>query len=71
MAAAVTNSLATVLDILMFVDDSMLFYLIAAITLATQRDGSSGGVVRLGVITEKGIQRDVILPADMPKFYEV
>jgi len=42
-----------------------------AVTLATQRDGSSGGVVRLGVITEKGIQRDVILPADMPKFCEV
>jgi len=47
-----------------------MLYLFVAVTLATQRDGSSGGVVRLGVITEKGIQREVILPADMPKFYE-
>lgn len=34
------------------------------------RDGSSGGVVRIGIITEKGIERRVILGNELPKFYE-
>lgn len=40
------------------------------LTLAILRDGSSGGVVRLGVITEKGVERSVILGDQLPKFYE-
>ncbi|XP_039745546.1 proteasome subunit beta type-6-like [Pararge aegeria] len=40
------------------------------LTLAMLRDGSSGGVVRLGVITEAGVQRSVILGNQLPKFYE-
>ncbi|CAH0550663.1 unnamed protein product [Brassicogethes aeneus] len=40
------------------------------LALAMSRDGSSGGVVRLGIITEKGIERRVILGTDLPKFYE-
>lgn len=34
------------------------------------RDGSSGGVIRLGVITENGIERKVVLGNQLPKFYE-
>ncbi|GLV37841.1 Proteasome beta1 subunit [Carabus blaptoides fortunei] len=40
------------------------------VALAMSRDGSSGGVVRLGVITEKGIERRVVLGNELPKFYE-
>lgn len=40
------------------------------LTLAINRDGSSGGVVRLGVITEKGVDRSVVLGDQLPKFYE-
>lgn len=39
-----------------------------AISLAIQRDGSSGGVVRLASITEAGIERQTILHNDLPKF---
>lgn len=41
-----------------------------ALALAMSRDGSSGGVVRIGVITEKGIERTVILGNELPTFYE-
>ena len=34
------------------------------------RDGSSGGVVRLGIITEKGIKRQVFSGDELPRFYE-
>ncbi|CAH1101228.1 unnamed protein product [Psylliodes chrysocephalus] len=40
------------------------------LALAMSRDGSSGGVVRIGIITEKGIERRVILGNELPKFYE-
>nr|XP_023020209.1 proteasome subunit beta type-6 [Leptinotarsa decemlineata] len=40
------------------------------LALAMSRDGSSGGVIRLGIITESGIERRVILGDDLPKFYE-
>lgn len=40
------------------------------LTLAILRDGSSGGVVRLGVITEKGVERSVVLGDQLPKFHE-
>ncbi|XP_030765694.1 proteasome subunit beta type-6 [Sitophilus oryzae] len=40
------------------------------LALAMSRDGSSGGVVRLGIITEKGIERRVVLGNELPKFYE-
>jgi len=41
-----------------------------ALALAMARDGSSGGVIRTGVITEKGIERKVILGNELPRFYE-
>ncbi|XP_051172205.1 proteasome subunit beta type-6 [Leptopilina boulardi] len=40
------------------------------LALAMARDGSSGGVIRIGVITEKGIERKVILGNELPSFYQ-
>ncbi|XP_015513068.1 proteasome subunit beta type-6 [Neodiprion virginianus] len=40
------------------------------LSLAMSRDGSSGGVVRLGVITKEGVERRVILGNKLPQFYE-
>lgn len=41
-----------------------------ALSLAISRDGSSGGVVRLGIITEDGIERRVVLGNELPRFFE-
>lgn len=42
-----------------------------AIALAIKRDGSSGGVVRMGVINHTGsIQRKLVLGDQLPKFYD-
>lgn len=39
--------------------------------MAIKRDGSSGGVVRLGVINHTGaIQRKLVLGDQLPKFYD-
>ncbi|XP_057678841.1 proteasome subunit beta type-6 [Corythoichthys intestinalis] len=40
----------------------------AALSLAMERDGSSGGVVRLASISEEGVERRVILGNQLPKF---
>ncbi|KAG7212742.1 hypothetical protein KM043_013007 [Ampulex compressa] len=40
------------------------------LALAMARDGSSGGVIRIGTITEKGVERRVILGNELPSFYE-
>ncbi|XP_072548502.1 proteasome subunit beta type-6 [Salminus brasiliensis] len=40
-----------------------------ALALAMERDGSSGGVVRLAAITEAGLERSVILGNQLPKFF--
>ncbi|XP_077294832.1 proteasome beta1 subunit [Arctopsyche grandis] len=40
------------------------------LSLAMARDGSSGGVVRLGVITKEGVKRSVVHGDVLPKFYE-
>lgn len=45
-------------------------YIQTALALAMSRDGSSGGVIRLGIITEAGVERRVILGDDLPKFFE-
>uniref|UniRef100_A0A8C6T857 proteasome endopeptidase complex n=1 Tax=Neogobius melanostomus TaxID=47308 RepID=A0A8C6T857_9GOBI len=39
----------------------------SALTLAMERDGSSGGVVRLASISESGVERRVILGNQLPK----
>ncbi|XP_014665642.1 PREDICTED: proteasome subunit beta type-6-like [Priapulus caudatus] len=41
-----------------------------SLALAMMRDGSSGGVIRTAVITEKGVERKVILGDKLPKFFE-
>lgn len=39
--------------------------------MAIKRDGSSGGVVRMGIINETGaIQRKLFLGDQLPKFYD-
>jgi len=40
------------------------------LALAMSRDGSSGGVIRLGVITEQGVERHVLSGDQLPKFYD-
>ena len=42
----------------------------AAISLAINRDGSSGGVIRLACITKDGVERHVLTGDQIPKFYE-
>ena len=42
----------------------------SALTLALTRDGSSGGVVRLGIITKDGIERRLFKGNELPRFYE-
>jgi len=39
-----------------------------SVTLAMQRDGSSGGVIRWAAIDKDGIQRDVVSNEQLPKF---
>ena len=41
-----------------------------ALALAMSRDGSSGGVIRMCVITEEGVERLFIPGNELPKFWE-
>jgi len=41
-----------------------------ALALAMNRDGSSGGVIRLAVINKEGVERKVFLGDEIPRFYE-
>ncbi|KAI1309368.1 Proteasome subunit beta type-6 [Halotydeus destructor] len=40
------------------------------LSLAMSRDGSSGGVIRLGIITKDGIERQIVRGKEIPTFYE-
>ncbi|KAL7982906.1 hypothetical protein Chor_013512 [Crotalus horridus] len=42
-----------------------------ALALAMDRDGSSGGVIRLAAITKDGVERKVILGNELPRFSSV
>ena len=42
----------------------------AALSLAMSRDGSSGGVIRMCVITEDGVERKFVPGDQLPKFWE-
>lgn len=43
---------------------------VVALALAMSRDGSSGGVIRMCVITEEGVER-LFIPGDqLPQFWE-
>lgn len=41
-----------------------------SLALAMNRDGSSGGVIRLAAIDKHGVDRKVILGSELPRFYE-
>lgn len=42
----------------------------AALALAMSRDGSSGGTIRMAIITEDNVER-MFIPGDkLPKFWE-
>ncbi|GIY31487.1 proteasome subunit beta type-6 [Caerostris extrusa] len=49
--------------------DSCVALVLKAISQAMWRDGSSGGVIRMGVITEKGIERKLFIGDEVPKYY--
>lgn len=51
-------------------EDECVDLVTKSITLAMSRDGSSGGVVRIGVIDKNGVRRKVILGNELTKFYE-
>lgn len=38
--------------------------------MAMARDGSSGGVIRTAVLTESGVEREVVLGNEVPVFWE-
>lgn len=42
----------------------------SALALAMSRDGSSGGVIRMCVITKEGVERLFIPGNELPKFWE-
>lgn len=47
-----------------------MFISSAALALAMARDGSSGGVIRMCIITEEGVER-LFVPGDqLPTFWE-
>ncbi|XP_029435962.1 LOW QUALITY PROTEIN: proteasome subunit beta type-6 [Rhinatrema bivittatum] len=48
--------------------DECLLFTANALALAMERDGSSGGVIRLAAITEGGVERKVILGNELPGF---
>lgn len=43
---------------------------LAALSLAMARDGSSGGVIRMAVITEDGVERLFVPGNELPTFWE-
>lgn len=44
-------------------------FVINSLALAMARDGSSGGVIRLALITEHGVQRKLVAGRDIPVFW--
>lgn len=43
---------------------------ITALSLAMARDGSSGGIIRLAIITESGVVRKEVLGDELPTFWQ-
>jgi len=50
--------------------DQCIKFVTEALSLAIARDGSSGGVVRLAIITKDGVERRCVLGNELPRFYE-
>lgn len=44
----------------------IIFVCISALALAMSRDGSSGGVIRMAVITESGVERLFVPGNELP-----
>lgn len=57
-------------SVVKFCMENFIPFIFLALTLAMSRDGSSGGVARIGIITEKGVERRLIEGNDLPKFFE-
>lgn len=51
-------------------EEECIKFVTKGLALAMSRDGSSGGVVRIGVITKDGIRRLIFKGDEIPKFYE-
>lgn len=45
-------------------------FVVNSLALAMSRDGSSGGVIRLAIITKEGVTRKVLLQDEQPKFWQ-
>ena len=45
-------------------------FVINSLSLAMSRDGSSGGVIRLAIIDQNGVERKVLLQEEQPKFWQ-
>ncbi|KAG8178717.1 hypothetical protein JTE90_024839 [Oedothorax gibbosus] len=50
--------------------ESCISLVVKAISQAMWRDGSSGGIIRLGIITEKGVERRMLVGDEVPKYYK-
>jgi len=50
--------------------DECIKFTTNSLALAMARDGSSGGVIRLVIIDEKGVERRMIPGNQLPKFYD-
>lgn len=49
--------------------DECISFVTNCLALAMARDGSSGGVARLAIVTESGVERRCILGNELPRFY--
>ena len=45
------------------------FLSLPGLALAVSRDGSSGGVIRMAIISEEGVERSVFTGPQIPQFY--
>ncbi|XP_022085439.1 proteasome subunit beta type-6-like isoform X2 [Acanthaster planci] len=50
--------------------EECLQFIANGLALAMMRDGSSGGIIRLAIITKDGVERKTILGNELPRFYE-
>ena len=48
----------------------MLIFSTNALSLAIARDGSSGSIAGVAVITKHGMERKTVLNPELPKFFE-
>lgn len=49
-------------------EDQCVEFVVKGLTLAMSRDGSSGGIARIGIIDKNGIRRKVVLGNELPQF---